>query len=163
MNNLTQLQHAIQATIQRELPEISTCQWYPVIRKTIKAPAVLLELADIFPADNVGTGELSLQLRFEARIVMDYRIPESVLATQQLAVQLAALIEANTWGCEVMPAHFLQASSDAFRPELDAYSVWVVMWQQEGRFKFANNDNNAKDDKLEPSPHNVRVGIDIRN
>lgn len=163
MNNLTELQRAIQATIQRELPTVCTCQWYPVIRKTVKAPAILLELVDIFPTDNAGTGELSVQLRFEARIVMDYTTPEAVLATQQLAVQLACFIESNTWGCEVLPARFLSASGDAFRPELDAYSVWVVSWEQAGRFKFTNNANNTNDNKLESSPHKVRVGIEIRN
>lgn len=159
MNTLTTLQRAIQGTIQRRLNGVCTCEWYPVIRKAIVAPAVLLELVELSPSDNAGTEEFSVHLRFEARVVMDYTTPDSVLATQQRALELACLIENHTWDCPLTPARVIQAMPDAFRPELDAYCVWRVEWQQQGRFgqsvwtSALTNDSPSR-------PHTVMVGIE---
>lgn len=154
--DLTALQRAIQQTIQRQLTGVCTCEWYPVMRQALVAPAVLLELAEMYPAANPGTDELALDLRFEARVVMAYTRPDAVLATPALALELAGLIDTNTWACPVTPARVVQATPDGFKPELDAYCVWQVDWQQQGRLGSSVWTKGP----IDPTPHTVMVGLE---
>nr|BDD44938.1 hypothetical protein 14 [Coxiellaceae bacterium] len=156
MHELTSLQQTIQRTLRRQLANVCTCEWYPVMRQAMVAPAVLLELTAMYPAENAGTQALALQLRFEARVVVDYGVDQAVLAAAQLALQLACVVNNNTWDCPVTPARLIQATPDAFRPELDAYSVWLVEWQQQGRFGQSVWARDASD----TAPHTVTVGIE---
>lgn len=159
MTDLTALQRAIQQTIRRQLTGVCTCEWYPVMRQALLAPAVLLELVEGSPAENAGTDQLSLHLRFEARVVMAHGTPDAVLATPALAVQLACLIETNTWDGAVTPARVMQVLPDGFRPELEAYCVWQVEWQQQGRFGPSVWTGGTQD-TVEPTPHPVIVGLE---
>ncbi len=126
------LHEAICNTLKAEIPVIQTCEVYPAVRREIIAPAVFIELASLEPGKDPGTEELALRARFEARIVIDSTIESSPIIVRSLAGEVAKAVNKNTWNMEnISPGEFLSAEPDAFKPELDAYLVWLVEWVHE--------------------------------
>uniref|UniRef100_A0A3B0IVB8 Phage related protein n=1 Tax=Wolbachia endosymbiont of Aleurodicus dispersus TaxID=1288877 RepID=A0A3B0IVB8_9RICK len=126
--NWQDLHQAICSTLKEEIPAIQTCEIYPAIRKELLAPAVFVELSSFEKGSDPGTEELALKARFEARIVVDGTVENSSVVVRTLAAEIARVVNKNTWGNNVSPAEFLSAEPDGFRPELDAYSVWLIEW-----------------------------------
>ncbi len=130
--NLKDLHDKICTTLKREISAIQTCEVYPAIRKELVAPAVFVELSGFEKGHDPGTEELALKVRFEARIVVDGTVEYSLLVVRSLAAEVARVVNKNTWNVEnVSPAEFISAEVDGFRPELDAYLVWLVEWVHE--------------------------------
>ncbi|WP_264686966.1 hypothetical protein [Wolbachia endosymbiont (group B) of Rhopobota naevana] len=125
------LHQAICTKLKEEIPAIQTCEIYPAIRKELVAPAVFVELASLEPGKDAGTEELALKARFEARIVVDGTVEDSSVVVRTLAAEVARVVNKNTWEKNVSPAEFLSAEPDGFRPELDAYLVWMVDWSHQ--------------------------------
>ncbi|WP_353286459.1 hypothetical protein [Wolbachia endosymbiont (group A) of Crataerina pallida] len=125
------LHQAICSTLKEEIPSIQTCEIYPAIRKELLAPAVFVELVSLESGKDPGTEELALKARFEARIVVDGTVEDSSVVVRTLAAEVARVVNKNTWEKNVSPAEFLSAEPDGFRPELDAYLVWLVEWTHE--------------------------------
>lgn len=126
------LHQAICNKLREEIPAIQTCEIYPTIRKELLAPAVFVELSSLEPGKDPGTEELTLRARFEARIVVDGTVEDSQVVVRSLAAEVARVVNKNTWDVEnVSPGEFLSAEVDTFRPELDAYLVWLVEWVHE--------------------------------
>lgn len=129
--SLDQLYQAVEQHLTAHLPGVKTVSAWPNIQDRIALPAVFLELAEIEPGTDIGTGETTLVCKFEARIIVD---PIQALHQQQavqLATQLAVLLRAQTWGVSVEPAEFVQAQQDWTQPALDGYTVWLVEWTQQ--------------------------------
>ncbi|MDI3357131.1 hypothetical protein MO767_22660 [Pseudomonas sp. UYIF39] len=129
--SLDQLYLAVEQHLATHLPGVQTVSAWPNIQDRIALPAVFLELAEIEPGTDIGTGETTLVCKFEARIIVD---PIQLLHQQQavqLATQLAVILRAQTWGLEVEPAEFVQALQDWTQPALDGYTVWLVEWTQQ--------------------------------
>ncbi|OCW22345.1 hypothetical protein [Pseudomonas sp. S3E12] len=129
--SLDQLYQSVEQHLVRHLPGVQTVRAWPNIQDRIALPAVFLELAEIEPGTDIGTGETTLVCKFEARIIVD---PIHSLHQQQavqLVTQLAVLLRAQTWGLEVEPAEFVQALQDWTQPALDGYTVWLVEWTQQ--------------------------------
>ncbi len=130
--NLKDLHDKICTTLKKEISAIQTCEVYPAIRKELLAPAVFVELVSLESGKDPGTEELALKARFEARIVVDGTVEDSSLVVRSLAAEVARVVNKNTWNVEnVSPAEFISAEVDGFRPELDAYLVWLVEWVHE--------------------------------
>lgn len=126
------LHQKICTTLKEEIPAIQTCEVYPAIRTTITAPAAFVELTSLEPGKDPGTEELALKARFEARIVVDGTVEDSQVVVRSLAAEVARVVNKNTWDVEnVSPGEFLSAGVDDFKPELDAYLVWMVEWVHE--------------------------------
>lgn len=147
------LHKAICSTLKEEIPTIQTCEVYPAIRTTIVAPAVFVELSSLEPGKDPGTGEFALRAKFEARIVIDSTLENAPIIVRSLASEVARVVNKNTWNMEsISPAEFLSAEMDEFRPELDAYLVWLVDWVHEihiGESVWA--DGTIK-------PHTIEIG-----
>lgn len=129
--SLDQLYQAVEQHLVRHLPGVQTVRAWPNIRDSIALPAVFLELAEIEPGTDIGTGETTLVCKFEARIIVDPIPPQHQQQAVQLVTQLAVLLRAQTWGLEVEPAEFVQALQDWTQPALDGYTVWLVEWTQQ--------------------------------
>ena len=129
--SLEQLYRAIEHHVQDHLPGVQTVAVWPNIDDRIALPAVLVELAEMEPGIDSGTGETSLSCKFEARVITDPIQPDHHQQAVFLAGQLAVLLRAQSWGVEVEPAEFVQAMQDWTKPELDGYTVWVVEWTQQ--------------------------------
>lgn len=156
--NLKDLHDKICTTLKREIPAIQTCEIYPSIRKELVAPALFVELVSLESGKDPGTEELALKARFEARIVVDGTVEDSSLVVRSLAAEVARVVNKNTWNVKnVSPGEFISGGGDDFRPELDAYLVWMVEWVhtihvgrsiwKEGKFR----------------PHKIEIGeINVR-
>ncbi|RON43356.1 hypothetical protein BK666_19905 [Pseudomonas frederiksbergensis] len=129
--SLDQLYQAIEQHLVTQLPGVQTVSAWPNIEDRIPLPAVFLELAEIEPGVDIGTGETTLACKFEARIIVDPIRPFHQQQAVQLATQLAVILRAQTWGLPVEPAEFVQAMQDWTQPVLDGYTVWLVEWTQQ--------------------------------
>ncbi|MFP3031492.1 MAG: hypothetical protein ACEY3M_10270, partial [Wolbachia sp.] len=126
------LHQAICTKLKEEIPAIQTCEIYPSIRKELVAPAVFVELSGFEKGHDPGTEELALKARFEARIVIDSTIENAPLIVRTLAAEVAKVVNKNTWNIKnVSPGEFISAEIEGFRPELDAYLVWMVDWSHQ--------------------------------
>lgn len=127
--NLKDLHDKICTTLKREIPAIQTCEIYPSIRKELLAPALFVELVSLESGKDPGTEELALKARFEARIVIDSTIENAPIIVRTLAAEVAKVVNKNTWNVKnVSPGEFISGGGDDFRPELDAYLVWLIEW-----------------------------------
>ncbi|BFD48207.1 MAG: hypothetical protein DMENIID0003_12810 [Wolbachia endosymbiont of Sergentomyia squamirostris] len=147
------LYNAICTTLKREIPAIQTCEIYPSIRKELLAPALFVELVSLESGKDPGTEELALKARFEARIVIDSTIENAPIIVRTLAAEVARVVNKNTWNVKnISPAEFLSAEPDGFRPELDAYLVWMVDWSHQLHLgKSVWEEGKIK-------PHKIAVG-----
>ncbi|WP_264375429.1 hypothetical protein [Wolbachia endosymbiont (group B) of Sphaerophoria taeniata] len=152
----TDLHQTICSTLKEEIPSIQTCEIYPAIRKELIAPALFVELVSLESGKDPGTEELALKARFEARVVVDGTVEDSSLVVRSLAAEVVRVVNKNTWEKNVSPAEFLSAEPDGFRPELDAYLVWMVDWNHQLHLgKSIWTENKIK-------PHTITIGENVR-
>ncbi|GHM58620.1 MAG: hypothetical protein sL5_03470 [Candidatus Mesenet longicola] len=60
-------------------------------------------------------------------MIIDSSIDNAFLVVRSLAAEVARVVNKNTWNMEnISPAEFISAAGDGFKPELDAYLVWLV-------------------------------------
>ncbi|MDB1113769.1 hypothetical protein [Pseudomonas extremaustralis] len=130
--SLDRLYDAIEQHLLEHLPGIRGASFWPDLSAdtSIPTPVVLLEMAEMEPATDIGTGETALTCKFEARIIVDSISADPQRQSVQLASQLAVLLRAQSWGLEVACAQFVRSTQDWTKPELDGYFVWLVEWDQ---------------------------------
>ena len=128
--SLDQLYQAIELHLQQHLPGVQLVSFWPDIQQHIPLPALFLDIAEIEPGTDIGTGETTLTITFEARVIVDVIRADHYPQAVHLATQLAVLLRAQSWGLPVEPAEFQRSSQDWTRPELDGYTVWLVEWTQ---------------------------------
>ncbi|WP_265024418.1 hypothetical protein [Wolbachia endosymbiont (group A) of Eupithecia tripunctaria] len=155
--NFKDLHNAICTTLKKEIPAIQTCEIYPSIRKELVAPAVFVELSGFEKGHDPGTEELALKARFEGRIVIDSTIENAAIIVRSLAAEVAKVVDKNTWNVKnVSPGEFISAEVDGFRPELDAYLVWMVDWSHQLHLgKSIWTENKIK-------PHTIIIEENVR-
>ena len=128
--SLDVLYQTIEQQIQQHLPGVELVSFWPNIDNHIPLPAVFLDIGEINPGQDIGTGETTLSITFEARVIVDVILADHYRQAVQLATQLAVLLRLQSWGLPVEPAEFQRSSQDWTRPELDGYAVWLVEWTQ---------------------------------
>ena len=121
---------AIEQHIQQHVPGVEMVSFWPNIDHHIPLPAVFLDIAEIEPGTDLGTGQTTLTITFEARVIVDVICADHYRQAVQLATQLAVLLRAQYWGLPVQAAEFKRSTQDWTRPELDGYTVWLVEWTQ---------------------------------
>lgn len=130
--DLDALTDAIVASIAAAFPVFQTVEAYREERRTLPAPACLVQLVDLEPAPDAdpGTEQLAVTARFEAQVVLGFREPNARRAAPKLAAALALHIQRKRWGLPVEAATVTAIEPDDFSPELDQFEVWRVDWQQ---------------------------------
>jgi hypothetical protein len=129
--NLADLHTAIETVLRAGLPGVDV-QSYPDLGERVGLPLVVLEVSEFSPADDSGTGELSLEATVQARLVIDPTQPGADIAIRQLAVRLAMLVhQGRSFGLPVTPGRLRQIAPDGFRADLDGYLVWLIEWVHE--------------------------------
>lgn len=124
----------VETQVQQQLTGLNTVALWPDIRDRIQLPAMFLELAEIEPGREPGTGQVALVCRLEAYVIVAAETTGPHQQAAQLATQLAVLLHGQYWDLEsVDVAEFVQAGPDWTKPELDSYTVWKVEWTQEVR------------------------------
>lgn len=145
---LIELHKAICRMLKKEIPAIQTCEVYPTRRREIVAPWVFVELSGFEKGHDPGTEELALRTRFEARIVIDSTIENAAIIVRTLAAEVARVVNKNTWNVKNVSS----GGGDDFRPELDAYLVWMVDWVHELHL----GESVWLEEKIKP--HRINVG-----
>ena len=128
--SLDLLYQAIEQQIQQHLPGVQRVSFWPDIAQHIPLPAVFLDIGEIEPGQETGTGKTTLTITFEARVIVDVIRADHYRQAVQLATQLAVLLRAQYWGLPVQAAEFTRSAQDWTRLELDGYTVWLVEWTQ---------------------------------
>lgn len=128
--DLDALTDAIVASIAGAFPAFALVAAYPDDLTALPTPACVIELVDLEPADDIGTEQLPVMARFEARVVMGFRAADVKRATPKLAASLALHINKKRWGLPVEPAAVTAIERDDFDPDLDQFEVWRVDWAQ---------------------------------
>lgn len=131
LDNLDQLHDAIVTGMRAKLAGVPTVDAYPDIKRRVRLPAVLIELSEMEPGADPGTGETALIGRFQARAIVDPNQADAHMRVRELAARIAIAINHETWGLGVGVAQLVQIGEDAFKPELDGYIVWLVEWTHE--------------------------------
>lgn len=122
---------AIEEHIKDAIPGLAYVGTMPEGIEVVAPPAVVLELVGFGDADkDPGTGEVAVEARFEARVIVGQEEPNCLHIAAFVAAQLAVLLRMQSWGLPVELAEFVRAERDWSRPELDSYAVWVVEWNQ---------------------------------
>lgn len=130
---LDALHQAVTDAIKAQFPSLATVEFYREDRKGLTTPACLLDISEFehAPDDDLGTGQMPWDARFEAEIVLDFRTPEAKLAARKLATALGSWLRMRRWaGIHTGAAHVIGCYKDDFKSELDQYEVWRVEWHQ---------------------------------
>lgn len=106
---------------------INHCCDYPKRRDQIKLPALLLDLVEIEPAKDPGTGELAITAHWEARLVTNDAQEESV--TWNLVISTLVWLYNHSFAdVNIGKADIKQATPDSFTPDLQGHRVWLIEW-----------------------------------
>ena len=127
---LDALYTAIEQHIRDAIPGLNDVCTMPDMMSVVPVPVVVLELVELEPGQDKGTGETALVARFEARAIVGSEQEQCQQWAAFIAAQLAVLLRLQTWGLAVEPTQLVRAAQDWTRPELDGYAVWVVEWTQ---------------------------------
>jgi len=126
---LTEVHNAILGALTKKMTDVSVLPAYPDLLRSIKAlPAVLIELSELEPGDDPGTGETALIGHFSARAIVDPNAVDAHMTVRELAARLAVAVDHENWGLDIGLARLVQVGEDGFLPELDGYLVWMVEW-----------------------------------
>jgi hypothetical protein len=131
LDNLKTLHDAIVNGLREKIAGMECIDAYPKLGKRIPTPCVVIELSEMEPGHDPGTGQTSLIGRFQARAIFDPLAEDADLGVRELAARIAMAVHGETWEVPVTPAKLVQIAEDPFRPELDVYLVWLVEWTHE--------------------------------
>ncbi|WP_257835023.1 hypothetical protein [Burkholderia glumae] len=132
LDNLRQLHDAIETGLRRCLPDLDRIHAYPKVGKSIETPFVAIELAELEPGHDDGTGRGPLLARLQARVIVDPLTDGAELQVRELASRVLQAVHGATWDLPVTPGRQVgSASEDPFQPALETYLVWLVEWEHE--------------------------------
>lgn len=124
---------AVLAAIRAAFPVFQTVDDYARVSKTIQTPACFLTLAEFEPEEGdggTGTGQLSVALRWEFRVVLGIRDIDSARNVRKLAADIALWGHGNRFGMLAGASRFIRAEPDEFSPKLQHYDPWLVEFEQ---------------------------------
>lgn len=113
---------------------------YPNIERSLKIPAVIIELSELEQAQDNGDDTTTLNAIFEARVILSPTQQNAQLMLRELALKVIKTLRYQTWNLSgVGFCEFINATSDIFYPdgskvELDGYLCWNVRWSQQVKF-----------------------------
>jgi len=155
MTTLIECADALVEKLRAAMPDIPviTADAPPQTQRALRVPAVYLEIDSIEPLQEAGDTRLLADLRWQARCLVDPNLPRADLLVRALAARVAVALHEIR---RPIPGHghirLVNATDDAFRPEVDGYIVWVVEFNMELALG-----------ELEPpgiTPSEIHVGID---
>jgi len=155
MTTLIECADALVEKLRAAMPDIPviTADAPPQTQRALRVPAVYLEIDSIEPLQEAGDTRLLADLRWQARCLVDPNLPRADLLVRALAARVAVALHEIR---RPIPGHghirLVNATDDAFRPEVDSYIVWVVEFNMELALG-----------ELEPpgiTPSEIHVGID---
>ena len=135
LQTIEQLHEAIRTGLAAKLHDVPTVAHYPPAGAALALPAVLVELAQLAPARDPGSGEMGLLARFQARVICDAAASGAALQVRGLAARLALAIHHETWNLVIGMAQFVQAApapaSDPDPAPEAGRLAWLLEWTHE--------------------------------
>lgn len=122
---LEALYAAIEQVLRERLPEAQLIGFWPGVPEN--TPAVSLEIAELLPERDPGTGESALLCRLQARIMVP---PGADRQAVSIACGIVRTLREQTWNLSLQPARFVRSAVDGSREELKSLRVWLVEWTQ---------------------------------
>jgi hypothetical protein len=126
VDNLKILHDAIVKGLRAKIADMAFIDAYPKLGGKIPTPCIVIELSEMEPGQDPGTGQTSLIGRFQARAIFDPLADQAELDVRELAARIAMAVHAKTWDVPVTLATLVQIADDPFKPGLDTYLVWLV-------------------------------------
>lgn len=150
--NIDDLHDAIKAELTTQFPDC-TVAFYPRPGERIATPGILLELEDIpvQDPDEIGTEQLSVNLSFNAYVVLDYKAGKKQ-AVKSLAAAVMSFTRGKRWGEPVGPAAVAGAFPDVIAGKEDDYEVMRVEWSHEALLGQDVWRLDHEDEEGEPLP-----------
>lgn len=133
LENLTQLVNGVAQTLATKIAGMATVSAFPQIGKRIRLPALLIDIDQLEPGEDPGTGELAMKASIQAYIVVDPVVGNAQALVKELAARVAMAGIHENWGVPVAPAKLVQIGDASFRPELNGYETWLVEWTNDIR------------------------------
>lgn len=129
------LHAAILSAIRERFPDLATVDTYRLDRQDTPMPACLINLTEMTTQDteDPGTGQIAVEARFEAHLLVGFKTENAHLAVRELAAALMAFARLNRWGVAggvIGPAMVTGAWEDDFTPALQQYECMRVEWSQ---------------------------------
>jgi len=134
MTTLIDCADTLVAKLRAALPDIPTisADAPAQTQRRLHVPAVYLEIDSIEPMQANGDARLLVEVRWQAHCLVDPNLPRADLLVRALAARVACALHDIR---RPLPGHghlrLLSASGDAFRPELDSYTAWLVEFSLE--------------------------------
>ena len=79
LDNLKQLHDGIETGLRERMPDLERIHAYPKIGKSIETPFIALELAELEPGQDDGTGRVPLIALMQARVIVDPLVADADL------------------------------------------------------------------------------------
>lgn len=106
-----------------EKPEIQ--QDVPRFGEVKKLPAFFIEMADIDPLPDPGTGEIELKTRWEIRVLISPKQDRPKIVARNASARIGALFNEKVLVEGCYPAEYQGASDDNFDLKVPLYESWV--------------------------------------
>jgi hypothetical protein len=133
MSALDELHRALTQGISN-IAGIRQCAPFPRRMDRVELPAVFLDLVELEPGTDPGTGELALITHWEARIVVAELQSDALKIHYSLAVAIMQWLRSHDFPqVNVGKAELKQAAPDHFAPEMQGHDVWLVEWTHQVR------------------------------
>lgn len=136
LQDLGVLHDAIAAAVRARFgPRLVTVGEYNPVdgdSKTVKTPALLLELVEIRPGGRTSGGRTPLELAWSAHCVLSSATDDVQRQVRNFAAEVLRLVDGNRWeqGEAVERATELEAFPGMFKPGDKGFESWVVNWKQ---------------------------------
>jgi len=137
LKDLNALHEHIQAAVRERFgARLNTVGEYDPIDpqlKTIKTPAILLELVEIRPGGRKTGGRTPVKLIWSAHCILSAATPKVQREIRNFAVQMLCLVDGNKWGlggAVERPAELPEAFPGLFNPGEMGFESWIVNWSQ---------------------------------
>ena len=93
------------------------------------SPAVFLDLVELDPMSDPGTGQLRLDAQWEARLVMSTKTPKFLQVG--LVAEIITALHKHHWPeQDIGQAKIKHVSIDHFQPHLEGQQIWLIEWMQ---------------------------------
>lgn len=131
MNELTQLQDAIMATIKLAMPQLHTVEALPKVLEDATEPALYLAITGLDQGTDPGDGRSCMQATLETRVRVDANLVQAPLQAAILAAQLIELLRCQQWDLDFVEGATAVSAKPADIVSEPAYRAeWIVRWQQ---------------------------------
>lgn len=156
LDSVTELQIKVSEGLSHKLLGRAAVHLYPVLKRRIALPAVIVELSEVSPAGNPRSGVTALIGHFAASAILDPNLVKADLFVRELAMDIAVALTHENWGLPISMANLSHVGPGVLKPDLEGYLIWSVYWTHEfylGRQEWPFPDDNR----------NLYVGITAGN